>query len=132
MQVSYHESNEDARVTIGLRGGNLKALRTSKGVRVTIEKFEGDECDRVAAAITFCVSCEDYERLICELSRLECGFSACEPCGLFDQDDERGEHDECDDEPRTVRVRVGDIRKATRGLPADDTIELTLGESGTA
>lgn len=117
MELIRYEEVEDT-TTLSLRQARtrLTATRSPNGVRFSIAAQAGrGDCDRVEASLEICFSCEEYERLLCELHRLECGAGgSCDP---------EPEVACCDDEPILVPVR--ELRKAMRGCGPDDLIEIS-------
>ena len=125
----YSECDGDRRVELSHANTRLRVVSGERGVvELRVSAYAGEACERVDASIHVCFTCEEWERLLCELGRV-CGPDECEPWALerlvdlFDQDEDCG----CDDrdDERGVRVTVGEIRKAIKGLSADDVIEVT-------
>lgn len=89
MDVYYREHNVGfAEVAIGLADGEITATREDDHINLRLRRGCDDGCE---VFITFCFSCEEYEKLLCELSSVECGSDPCD-CHereviVFDQDD---------------------------------------------
>lgn len=109
--IRYSESDNNTNLTVRQDRTRITAERSKRGVRLIIASQAGrNECDRVEASIELCLSCDDYDRLLCQLSRLQCG---CEPCECRCEDDE------------PILVPVSELRKAMKGCSADDLIEIS-------
>jgi hypothetical protein len=105
VEVSYYEHGPHANVDIGFDDHNreISARRVERGVELSVR----GSCEGIYAAIEVCLTCEEYERLLCELARIKCGHRVCceeERIRLFDQD-------ECDEREEPVRRKTNTTTK---------------------